>query len=233
MQAKHLLAGQALAPHYWYMTALVISVIGSWLAARHYPHGFDWQYTVASALASQKHNPVGSAWFAGSLSLSMVFLWPYVSALQQCLGSHPGRWSRLAIVSLRVGLVCGMLLGLERLLIHDLSHWFYKSHELIAVLTFFGLFIGVFILLLQVISRLRHRVIGILLFIAPVLAIALSQFWLYLQQRHLGWVDVSWRAKGIPVWFSFAFWQWLAIAILWIGLGLLHVLSRTNKHAQD
>jgi hypothetical protein len=60
-----------------------------------------------------------------------------------------------------------------------------------------------------------------LLVSTPVVAIGITQFWLYLQQRDLGWVDTSWREMGIPLWFSFAFWQWLAIAILWMGLGVL------------
>jgi hypothetical protein len=56
---------------------------------------------------------------------------------------------------------------------------------------------------------------------SPLVAISMTQFWLYIEQRDLGWVDTSWREMGIPLWISFAFWQWLAIAALWVGLGLL------------
>ena len=65
----------------------------------------------------------------------------------------------------------------------------------------------------------------VLLVASPLLAIGITQFWLYVDQRDLGWVDTGWRAMGIPVWFSFAFWQWLSIASLWVGLGLLWFTS--------
>jgi len=48
---------------------------------------------------------------------------------------------------------------------------------------------------------------------------------LWLGQRDVGWVDVAWRELGIPVWLSFAFWQWVAVALLWVGLGHL-LMSR-------
>ncbi len=31
---------------------------------------------------------------------------------------------------------------------------------------------------------------------------------------------------GVSFWLSFAFWQWLAVAFLWLGLGHLLWLSR-------
>ncbi len=105
---------------YWYLAALFTMTIGFLYAAHQFPGGFDWVYTVASALMSQKHNLSGSFWFSASMSLTMLLLW------------------------------------------------------------------------------------------------------LYLTQRELGWVDASWREKGIPIWLSFAFWQWWMIASLWVGLGMLN-----------
>jgi len=49
------------------------------------PRGGDWAYTVASALASQKHNPAGSIWFSSALVIAMALLWRYVSALKKGL----------------------------------------------------------------------------------------------------------------------------------------------------
>ncbi|MGH7481147.1 MAG: hypothetical protein ACRELV_03260, partial [Longimicrobiales bacterium] len=56
---------------------------------------------------------------------------------------------------------------------------------------------------------------------APLVAVGVTQLALYLDQRDLGWVDAGWRAMGVPLWLSFAFWQWLAVALLWVGLGFL------------
>lgn len=190
------------------------------MGARHYPGGFDWPYTVVSALASQKHNPTGSIWFASGLILSMVLLWPYVSSLRK--GLFPSLPAAIFTIStLRFGMVCGALVGAERLLIHDLSDWVYKAHEILALLAFLGLYFGVLGLLVQVMLRQRIYALPVFLIMSPLLAIGVTQFWLYLDQRDLGWVDTSWRELGIPFWLSFAFWQWLAIGFLGVGLGLL------------
>ncbi len=198
------------------------------MAARHYPGGFDWVYTVASALASRKHNPDGSAWFAGALFLAMVLLWPYVTAIAK-RHAAPSATAKFAIIAMRTGLVCGALLGLEKLLIKDLSNWIYKAHEILALFTFIGLYFGILTLLVQAMLRKKAFVIPLLTVTAPLAAIAITQFWLYLGQRDLGWVDTSWREIGIPLWLSFAFWQWLAIGFLWLGLGLLSLTAINDK----
>lgn len=205
----------------WYVASLLVMSAGSIVAALHYPGGFDWSYTVASALASRKHNPDGSAWFSGGLCLSMILLWPYVTTLKTSRPDAGSAAGKFGIVALRTGVVCGALLGIEKLLIRDLSNWVYKAHEVLALLTFAGLYIGVLSLLVQSMWRRKVFVFPLLLVSGPLLAIAATQFWLYLDQRDLGWVDTSWRAMGIPLWLSFAFWQWLAIGFLWLGLGLL------------
>ena len=198
---------------------------GVLLAAEHYPGGFDWLYTVASALASQKHNPDGSIWFAAGLFLAMLLLWPYVTALNKRQSPAPSTTPEFGITALRTGLACGALLGLEKMLIRDLSNWVYKAHEILALLTFIGLYFGIVTLLVQ--AMLRHKVflLPLLLVAGPLIAIAVTQFWLYLDQRDLGWVDTRWREMGIPLWLSFAFWQWLAIGFLWLGLGLLLITN--------
>lgn len=204
--------------------------VGLILAALHYPGGFDWVYTVASALASKKHNPDGSSWFAGGLLLTMILLWPYVSSLNDRLATPRPMTGKVAIGMLRSGLICGAMLGLERLLIRDLSAWVYKAHEVLGIFTFLGLYCGVLGLLVVAMRHHKRYVLPLLLIVSPLIAIALTQFWLYLEQRDLGWVDTHWRALGIPFWYSFAFWQWLAIGLLWTGLGLLSLTSLSKDN---
>lgn len=217
---------------FWlYLGSLLVLVLGVILAAWHYPGEFDWHYTVASALASQKHNPTGSFWFSSALILSVGFLWPYVTSLKKSLCPSGSAIAEFAIAALRMGLICGALVAAERLLIHDLSSWVYKAHEILALLFFLGLYIGVLVLLIQ--AMLRHRIylLPVFLIAAPLLAIGITQIWLYFDQRDLGWVDTSWREMGIPFWLSFAFWQWLAIGFLWTSLGLLsfvHIEEKRN-----
>ena len=45
----------------WYLAALLVLSGGILVAAWHYPEGYDWAYTVATALAARKKNPAGSA----------------------------------------------------------------------------------------------------------------------------------------------------------------------------
>ncbi len=206
---------------WWYLAALAVLGAGSMLAASRFPGGFDWAYTVASALASQKHNPQGSFWFASALTLAMALLWPYVSALKQRQDSTHPELVTFSIRALRTGLLCGALLGLERLLIRDLSAQLYKAHETLGLFTFLGLYFGIISLLVRAMLSQKTHVFTLMLIASPLLAIGITQYWLYLDQRDLGWVDTGWRAMGIPVWLSFAFWQWLAIGFLWLGLGLL------------
>ena len=213
----------------WYLASLAILISGSVLAAHHYPGGFDWVFTVASALASQKHNPDGSIWFSGALSLAMILLWPYVSALKQHQGLlYPGL-VKFSVAALRTGLISGALLGLERSLIRDLSALVHKAHEILGLLSFFGLYFGIVGLLVHAMLRRRRHVFSLLLIVSPLVAIGLSQFWLYIDQRDLGWVDAGWRDRGIPFWLSFAFWQWLAIGFLWLGLGLLAFVAAGSE----
>lgn len=214
---------------WWYFASLLILVFGAVLAARHYPGGFDWAYTVASALASQKHNPTGSFWFCSGFILSMGLLWPYVSSLKQSLCPSLSTAAKFAIGALRIGLICGALVAAERLFIKDLSDWVYKAHEILALLFFLGLYIGVLVLLIQAMLRQRIYVLPIFFVAGPLLAIGITQFWLYLDQRDLGWVDTSWREMGVPLWLSFAFWQWLAIGGLWLSMGVLSFIGIEEK----
>lgn len=213
---------------WWYVASLLVICFGFFMAAKYYPGGFDWFYTVASALASHKHNPAGSVWFAGSLSLSMLLLWLYVSSLKTSLSALLPS-TEFAITAIHFGLVCGFLLGAERLLIHDLSHRIDNAHEIIALFTLLGLYVGVIGLLLQFMRCKKSSIFPVLLILSPLVAIGIGALWLYLEQRDVGWVDTNWREKGIPIWLSFAFWQWLAIGLLWTGLGLLYVFSRKKQ----
>lgn len=213
---------------WWYVASILVMSFGLFMSAQNYPGGFDWFYTVASGLASQRHNPDGYIWFAVSLSLSMSLLWIYISLIKvELTAILPA--PELAITVLRIGLVSGFLLGAERLFIYDMSNWLYKSHEILALFTFLSLYLGLLVLLLKLLRRSKNNIFPALLFVSPLVVIGLTQLWIYLAQYETGWVDTVWREKGIPVWLSFAFWQWLAIGIIWVGLGLLHIFSNKNK----
>lgn len=198
---------------YFVATALILG--GGGLAAAAFPGGYDWAYTVASALASQKHNPTGSKWFAGGVVLGTIFLGVALSGIRAKEPFGGGFY----LICLWVGVVgCG-LVGLERLLLFHFSDRFHKGHELLALLAFLGLYIGVGGLIFQLRGVGESGRWPVFLLFLPLSAILCVQLWLYYDQRDLGWVDPGWREKGVPVWLSFAFWQWWAMVGLWLALG--------------
>lgn len=206
----------------WYCASLLVLGAGMILAARDFPGGYDWSYTVVSALASRRHNPAGSFWFAGALALSMALLWPYLSVLKRgLLLQRPGA-TKFLIGAVRTGIACGVFVGVERLLIRDISsEWIKGSHELLALITFMALHVGIFGLLIQAAHRQKIYIIPAFIVAVPLIAMIASPIWMALDPRDLGWVGPDWRELGIPLWLSFAFWQWLAMGCLAAGLGLL------------
>jgi hypothetical protein len=199
--------------------ALATFWVGVVMAARHFPDPpFDWMYRVVSELASRKHNPPGGHWFSIALGLSMLALWPVVSCLRDTVGDR--RWP---IVALRAGILFGVAVGIERLVFVRLSSIVDNGHEALAVGAFAGLYTGMLGLYWQ---RVRLGWTGALVVAAPLAAIFVTQIVIYFDQRDLGWVDHGWREMGVSPWLSFAFWQWLAVAFLWVGLGHLLWSSR-------
>ncbi len=210
----------------WVCYGLSIAAIvgGTLLAVRSYPKAFDWTLTVISALASRKHNPEGSLWFAGALVIALGLLWPVSAVI---------RTARTPALLLRVGLVCGMLVGTERLVFVHFSDLVHKGHELIALTAFLAIYGGVLGLELD---HVRRRSAGrwvSLLVLLPLVAAGILALVLYLAQRDTGWVDHDWKKENLPVWARFAFWQWLAVAALWVGVGHLLLLSSSSRERHD
>jgi hypothetical protein len=214
-----------------YVAAAVTIILGVAAAAVRFPGGFDWAYTVVSRLGSSKHNPEGAIWLSGSLLAAVVLLWPVAGHLGRTSGAGRGG-PGVSIAALRVGLVGGGLLALEGLLSLDLARIGRKGHELLALITFAGLYWGVLGLYLHRIRSAPSSLWPALLVVLPLCAVGASQLALYFDQRELGWVNTGWRELGVPLWLSFAFWQWLAIAFLGSGLGLL-VATRESDRARE
>ena len=208
----------------FYAVATGILVAGIRFATARYPGSFDWAYTVISALASHKHNPDGAAWFAGAIAGAMACLWPVVAQLTRD-GTAP-RWIKVA---LRVGVVCGVGVGIERLVFYHFSDLVRKGHELIALVSFLGFYPGILGLYVHRVKLRRGFLWPALLAVVPLLGVGIREFYLYLAQRGIGWADYDWHGHGAPLWLSFAWWQWMAAILLWLAVGHLLVTAAPQK----
>lgn len=219
-----------ISPWFFYFGALLTLSAGVGLAIRAYPGGFDWTSTLLSALASRRHNPEGAPWFAGAIALSLLLLWPLIPALRQVADpSNTSRTARHAARALRVGIACGIIIGIERLLFHHLSGMIHKAHEFIALLAFAGFYLGILGLLFVRSRQQTHGRFWSALVALPIAGAGLSQLAVYLSPHSLGWAGVQWREAGLPFWVSLAVWQWLAVVLLWAAL--IYLLAQRPRQS--
>jgi hypothetical protein len=212
------------SPTRWYLLGTALLVMGILCAAARYPQGFDWHYTVISALASRKHNPGGAAWFAAAIATAMACLWPAVTQL-----TREARVPYWVMISLRVGVVCGVFVGVERLVFYHFSNEVKKGHEVIALIAFLSFYAG---LIGLYVNRALHRrgfLLPAILVVVPLLGVGFRELSLYVLQRDVGWADYDWKGTGLPLWLSFAFWQWAAAGLLWISIGHLLLTQGSDK----
>ena len=101
-----------------------------------------------------------------------------------------------------------------------------RGHDILAVMAFFGVCIGIMQMTFQVTERsLRQRKRSILLSprlyagllaglpLLPILIAAATQAYVSHARPNLPWVGLEWRVLGAPVYLSFAFWQWITCAV--------------------
>jgi hypothetical protein len=211
----------------WYLLALLLFWAGVFCAADRFPLTYDWPFRSVSSLASHKHNPQGGAYFASALSLSMVLLWPCVVALKRV--TRHSTQLRSSMQALQVGLVASALVGVDRLLFRDMSARLPQSHEFVAVIAFVALYIGVFGLLRRLLFHHKRHLLAAVAASLTLLAIAGIHLWFSVGQHGLGQSESSWWATGSALLLSPPFWQWLSVALLWLGFGLLLLLRSGSR----
>jgi len=194
---------------------------GLWMAGRRYPSEYDWRYMSISNLLYIDRNPEGYQWAWGGLMLCALggLCWTTVLVRDwsgKYAGQRPvGVW---ALVLGYVCIVCALLP--ERLLRVP------KGHEILALSAFLGLCVGIVQLTFGAAKRsfhLRTRIshngariyAGVLagLALLPVLLAGVAPAYVSYALPELPWVGVEWRSRGVPVYLSFAFWEWITCVV--------------------
>jgi hypothetical protein len=188
---------------------------GLWMAVRRYPAEYDWRYITMSSLLYPDRNPDGYRWaWLGLMLCALAGLhWTVVLA-----GKGRGDAPRpIYIWALGAGYVCMVGCAVPaRLLL------FPRGHEMLAVGAFLGVCTGITLNAFAAgkrsaaprfgSPRLQGGVLaGIAL--SPIVLTALAEAYLAYALPALPWVSLGWRARGVPVCLSLAFWEWLACAI--------------------
>jgi len=192
---------------------------GLWMAARRYPSEYDWRYMSISSLAYADRNPDGYRWAWGGLMLCALggLCWAAVLFRDgRCEGGERpvGAWA------LSLGYVCMVCALLpERVLPVP------KGHEILALAAFFGQCVGIVQLTFRATERrlLRLQIhnfpprLGAWLLSAaallPMLLALLAPAYASYALPELRWVGLEWRARGVPVYLSFPFWEWITCGV--------------------
>jgi len=192
------------------------------MASRRYPSVYDWRFMTISSLLYPDRNPDGYRWAWGGLMLCALggLCWTTALVLDGSRGA--GGRPPFGIRALILGYVC--MVGCALLPARFLG--VKNSHELLAVAAFFGLCIGIVQLTFQVAGRVfrariggganRPRLYAGLLAagaLAPVLLAGIAPAYVSHALPDLPWVGIEWRVRGVPVYLSFAFWEWITCVV--------------------
>jgi hypothetical protein len=221
--------------------AMLLGLCGFWLglaiASWEFPGEYDWRYMTVSNLFSAKHNPAGHWWGAAGLIFcgGAGICWVALGLRQP---PAPGWGPRLRESwLLAVGFPCMVLAAALP------SEWLVpKGHDWLAVIAFLTLCSGIVRAWVQ--ATLQRYKVPITYRSAcvfalacavlwPVAGAALTQAYLTLNRPDLPWVSLAWRARQIPLYLSFALWEWLTCLVLSGCLAIICVAPPKRAKQQD
>ena len=195
---------------------------GIGMAGWEYPRELDWRYMTLSTLLSPNRNPAGHLWARLGLVLTACCNGWWALALGRHREAERSQRFRWAPWVLGAGSLCMLWVGcLSRPL-----PWIRKGHEVLTLLAFAGVCLGLLGLSAQCVRRRFARwgadgerprfVIATLAFLLlfPIVLAGATQAYVFYLLPQLPWVGLRWRAVGVPVYLSVAFWEWINCAVL-------------------
>lgn len=216
-----------------------LGVLAFWgcvlMAANQYPSEYDWRYLTLSSLISPSRDPSGHLWASDGILLCGLFGFCWAAALVRDseYGSEAERPN--GIWFLRLGyffMICSAVLPSRLLRVP-------KGHEILVLLAFVGLCLGMMSLTYHAVERNlsrrtaasgsgRPRLYAAALAIGavfPILVAGATEAYVFYGRPELHWVSLAWRARGVPVYLSFAFWEWVTCAVLSVYMVTLPLMA--------
>ncbi len=194
---------------------------GLWMAGRRYPSAYDWRYMTISSLLYADRNPHGYPWAWGGLMLCALGGLCWTTALIWDWRPQAARRRPIGIWALGLGYACMVCALLPARLLRVP-----KGHEILALSAFIGLCIGIVQLTFQAAEEsIRRRArsfpgaprayAGLLAgaVLSPILLAGAAPAYVSYALPALPWVGLEWRAQGVPVYLSFAFWEWITCVV--------------------
>ena len=211
--------------------------VGMTLARRTYPSEYDWRYITISSLVYAERNPSGFLWARGGILLCGIAGLYWTARLLQ-------RWKQLRIAERPSGISAlglGFLCMTCCALVPEGRFRVPRGHEFLALAAFVGICVGMALLTFRVIKqspRVRKLPGSPLLYarllagfaVSPTVVAAVAQLYVSHALPELPWVSLAWRERGVPVYLSFALWEWVTCAVF--SLYVL-VLSRTTEYLEN
>lgn len=190
---------------------------GLWLAARKYPSEYDWRYMTISSLVYPDRNPEGYRWAWRGLMLCALGGLGWTAVLLRDWRHDSDGRKAIGIWALGVGYLCMVSCAWLPARFPRLP----RAHDLLALVSFFALCIGIVVLTFQLTevprASTRTRPLYACLFaglaLSPILLAAITQAYISYALPDLPWVGLEWRARGAPVYLSFALWEWTTCAV--------------------
>jgi hypothetical protein len=222
----------------WFLIGVwgpVISLLSGGLfaaSALHFPGGYDWRYDVMCRLGYSHVNPEGSVYWSWALGLICFGGLACCGHFRVRLQQVAPKLSAFAAVALGLGLLAGIVVALDGMVLPKLNLLMPKLHETTATITFAAIFFGLVGFWTAMILWLRAErcwsvwscALVSLLVAVPMAGAMISQAYLFFVPNNLGWVGPEWAKMGVPVYLSFAFWEWLAIAGIYACLYIMAIL---------
>ncbi len=213
----------------WFPLATLSFVTGVLLSIHNFPSAFDWRYGTLTSLCSAATNPHGYVFSCVGLMIAFSTGLPLCGYIRVRFEPYAPRAAEFGYQAIRIGFLGCVAVGVERLLTqHHIWH-IRKAHETVSIVTFFGLLLGIagnWICLTAFLLRERRwpgwsLAALSLISVSPILGAGLSQGYLFLVPNHFGWVGPEWARMDVPLYLSFAFWEWLTCGAIFVYLLLI------------